>query len=224
MDRPRAGQICCRGNTCFLSTKTTSCSMEENSIIHGLMFSCLLLLFVFVVVTFLSHESFLVKNDRSAVDIRNRPRIPVPDEVNKKQLKQKKNIFSWSQFISTKDDAGDWEHEENVVIVANAQDPYSVAGSGSSGSSGPGGPRWKNSWLTFFHLFDPLQSPSPVFTIFILPICHQTSGPARNLKPRSKFEMLQKIWKMQFCNLILNIRTCQTKAGLMVHFFKTTYD
>jgi len=39
-----------------------------------------------------------VKNDRSAVDIRNRPRIPVPDE-----------------------------------------DPYSVAGSGSSGSSGPGG-------------------------------------------------------------------------------------
>ena len=24
---------------------------------------------------------FLVKNDRSAVDIRNRPRIPVPDEV-----------------------------------------------------------------------------------------------------------------------------------------------
>merc|ERR1719189_2339035 len=37
-----------------------------------------------------------VKNDRSAVDIRNRPRIPVPDE-----------------------------------------DPYSVAGSGSSGSSGP---------------------------------------------------------------------------------------
>lgn len=141
-----------------------------------------------------------------------------------KAVETEKNIFSWSQFISTKDDAGDWEHEENVVIVAIAQDPYSVAGSGSSGSSGPGGPRWKNSWLTFFHLFDLLQSPSPVFTIFILPICHQTSAAARNLKPRSKFEMLQKIWKMQFCNLILNIRTCQTKAVFMVHFFKTTYD
>jgi len=44
-----------------------------------------------------------VKNDRSAVDIRNRPRIPVPDE-----------------------------------------DPYSVAGSGSSGSSGPGRERSKD--------------------------------------------------------------------------------
>ena len=30
---------------------------------------------------FVNNFKFPVKNDRSAVDIRNRPRIPVPDEV-----------------------------------------------------------------------------------------------------------------------------------------------
>ena len=207
----------------LLSSKTTSCSMEENSIIHGLMFSCLLCIFH---ITFLSHESFLVKNDRSAVDIRNRPRIPVPDEVDKKQLKQKK--ISWSQFISTNDDAGNWEHKENVVIVADAQDPYSVAGSGSSGSSGPGGPRWKTNdslFSSFSISFNHLRQFSQYS------FCPSVTKPARlhkiqsqeaNLKWCREFEMLQRIWKMQFCNLILNIRTYQTKARLIINAFMTS--